>query len=567
MMFSWKEKQTLKSQNTPSMVAGASSLVMNTSLDEARAAIAEYHNSHSQSANDTLQPSTIADANSLLTSLGIISPTDAQTIISEYKKTGKIRADRFIKTKYTKAKKQVHKSRALNCLDHYVEWKRDICYIQNSLHHYASLQAHKGKAIEDMDTIDFCTETVHRIRRCLNNVYVDAKGYFSTDYRCKSFACPHCNYVKHMQKRKDFELGMLQLRDSFFDYNYSMLVTISTKHKPITVEECDEIIRSLNKEISSLLQHRRFKNDIVGTARTIEIIEALKSEIIRGAAHIHLHMLVLTRTKDIITRSTLSKRLNKRLKWSINVDVTEPIPKDKDFRSTLRDGFNYIHKPFGLKTRDEIRYNLTTGRHESSSSVRRQSLEFYVLMLQSIKGQRMVNTSGVIREACRIGKTQREIRKINALEDEALFSESSSTMHLTWHPHKRPTRIQGRTLYMDNGCYVLSKASTDQILNELHGQINLVQPTDSQKTDNSKDSTITAMTSDEIDKNLTGDPRLKPKLKVDNIPIESPATTTENKTTMEPVANPRNQLWGSKATLVQELLPFFEPRQINKDLS
>ena len=377
-----------------------------------------------------------------------------------------------------------------------------------------------------------------------------------------------------MQKRKDFELGILQLPDSFFDYNYSMLVTISFKYKTSTPEESDDQIKSINKEMSSLLQHRRFKNDIVGTARSIEMIEASMVGMTRGKGHIHLHMLVLTKTKDIVTQSALHERLNKRLKWQTSIDVTKPIPKDKDFRSTLRDGFNYIHKPFGLKTRDEIRYNLTTGRHESSSSIRRQSMEFYVLMLQSIKGQRMVNTSGVIREACRVGKTQREIRKINALEDEALFSESSSTVHLTWQPHKRPTRVQGRTLQMDNGCYNLSKASADLVLTEIKKQLIASKPLEEDDQRNPTAHKHQAKTlqpkseaPDKTNEVLVDDPRFKPKIKLHHIEVEPPPITTENKTTMEPVTTPRNQLWGSKATLIQELLPFFEPRQINKDLS
>ena len=403
----------------------------------------------------------VAKARTINTIFGNITPQKAFEIESEYRKNGEVRASTIIDfSEQTKHKKSSSHHRQAISLSDFQEHKRDINYLVSELSDISSCR-NKNVAY-DSALINYTTDVAYKINYCLQGLCVDPKTKaISSPYRCKNHACPYCNYVKQSIRQNEFKAGLKTTNIDDLDYKYSSFITISFKKKASDHIVAKHQIKELNRAVSKLLGYRQYRNIITGSVRSIEVIETTKTK----KAHVHLHMLALVNKFRVVTKKDLTFKLKELTGQSVRVHIVNKLrPSDNTKASEkLTECFNYMHKTFGLKTDDRFSQSKIFG-HFSSSSVRRQSPEFYLIMLRAIKGQRLYNSTGIFRQILKSGKLEMKARTPKYIKyDDTKINKP--LIHLYWS--KQPTYIMHHNKIFDLGCYKISDITMENFIYEL----------------------------------------------------------------------------------------------------
>jgi hypothetical protein len=393
-------------------------------------------------------------------SFGKITLDKAFKVSHEYRKFGNVRASTLIdSTRPSSKKKHFSKTRSAISLDDFREFKRDINYIVSEL---STISSCRNKNIRyDSKLIKYTTDVSNKINYCLQNLYVDPDtNEISSLGRCKNHACPYCNYVKQSTRQSEFKAGLRTVDMNDIEYKYTSFITISFVDKARTYREVTEQIKSLNKAISKILGYRKFRNIITGSVRSIETIETLKTK----EAHVHLHMLALVNRFKVITKKELRSLIEALTGQRVRVHIENKLrpSNNEQAKELLSSCFNYMHKTFGLKTDDRFSNSKLYGDF-SSSSVRRQSVDFYLIMLRGIKGQRLYNSTGFFRKVLKEGKIELNARKPKSkrISDEKF----NRLIPLYWY--KKPTFIQNHNVVYDLGYYMIDKNALNAFTDEL----------------------------------------------------------------------------------------------------
>ena len=373
---------------------------------------------------------------------------ELQRTISNF---GTIKADEIFKptTKTTPGRR----SKDLRSIQ---EWKRDINYIASGL-------AQVDHQSHDQQTISYARKTAGQLSSCLNYTWFNvSKKKARGHVRCKSHACPFCVHKKQQQRIKDFCTGIDSSSIKAYEYDYLSLVTIVFTNKTRHHLDMRSQLQRLNKAVSKLLRYRKYRDSVVGTVRSIEPIE---SNIIPGDAHLHLHMLGLVKHQFTFFSTELEEKLSKLIGEEVRVFVKTESRHEDSIQAIeqIKKGFNYLHKSFGLQTRDK-RTNHTTYGSITTSSIREQSINFYLHMTRAIKGLRLYNSTGFFRDMLRAGRDKRESSQdVRYLpEDECDEYPRKNEILLVWK--RREIIDRGRCI--DIGAYFVSKADLDIFLHE-----------------------------------------------------------------------------------------------------
>jgi len=337
------------------------------------------------------------------------------------------------------------------------EWKRDINYIASGL----AQVDHKS---HDQQMISYARKTAGQLSSCLNYTWFDvsqkkARGHM----RCKSHACPFCVHKKQQQRIKDFTTGIATSSIKAYEYDYLSLVTIVFSNKTNHYLDMRSQLQRLNKAISKILKYRKYRDSVVGTVRSIEPIE---SNLIQGDAHLHLHMLAMVKQQFTFFSTELEEKVSKLIGEEVRVFVkTEArAPDSIQAIEQLKRGFNYLHKVFGTPFKDQ-RMNHPTYGSITTSSIREQSVNFYLHMTRAIKGLRLYNSTGFFRDMLRAGKDKRESSQdtLYLPHDECDVFPRKNEILLCW----KRQEIIDRGRCVDIGSYHVSKAYIDTFLDEL----------------------------------------------------------------------------------------------------
>ena len=406
----------------------------------------------------------VLKARTINTVFGNITPEKALEIESEYRKTGEVKASTILnlrkKVKRIKGKKRYEPTRQDVSLRDFQEHKRDINYLVSELSEISSC---RNKNVSyDSDLINYTTDVAYKINYCLQSLYVDPNTKrLRAPYRCKNHACPYCNHVKQSIRQNEFKEGLKTINIDHLDYKYSSFITVSFKKKASNHIQAKLQIKELNKAISKILGYRLYRNIITGSVRSIEIIETEKTK----QAHVHLHMLALVNRLKVISEADLAFKLRELTGQSVRVHIKNKLkPSDSEEAiNRLTEGFNYMHKTFGLKSDDRLSESKIFGDF-SSSSVRRQSIEFYLIMLRAIKGQRLYNSTGIFRQILKAGRLEFKAKSSYVDYDHPLRTDKP-LVHLYWS--KKPTYIKEHNCIYDLGSYKISSITLENFMYEL----------------------------------------------------------------------------------------------------
>ena len=137
------------------------------------------------------------------------------------------------------------------------------------------------------------------------------------------------------------------------------------------------------------MRYRKYRDSVIGTVRSIEPIE---SNLIPGDAHLHLHMLGLVKHQFTFFSTEFEEKLSKLIGEEVRVFVKTEArdPNPIQAIEQIKKGFSYLHKAFGLATKDK-RINHATYGSITTSAIREQSIDFYLHMTRAIKGLRLYN--------------------------------------------------------------------------------------------------------------------------------------------------------------------------------
>lgn len=344
---------------------------------------------------------------------GTLSTSDAYNFQSIIEREGTIKATIAYEPKIKPPNKNTYRYKSVygfnvapfitkrpNNIEGEIENKKDKNYISSGLS-----QISQQKNL-DQATKTYALKTASQLSSCGNHCWINsATGKVRGDWRCKSHACPHCISKKLSIRMQDFNQGLKFYSLGREDYNFISLVTIKFIRKPKTNIEQRKQAQLLNKAFSTILTYRKYRDSTLGTVRSIEGIE---SKYDKGAAHIHLHVLALTKKKHTFFPTEIKEKLSKLTKEEVVVYVRTEDRKNDQLEAIdqIKKGFYYLHKALGLKTRDSYYHHSTFGT-VTTSSIRSQSIEFYLNWTRAIKGLRLYNSTGTFREILRLGKLER----------------------------------------------------------------------------------------------------------------------------------------------------------------
>lgn len=403
----------------------------------------------------------LAKASSIRCIFGNITPQKAFEIESEYRKYGNVKASTILDlSPQGKHKKTKSKSRQAVSLSDFQEHRRDITYLLSELSDVSSCR--NTNVSYDSRLINYTTDVAYKINQCLQNIYADPNTKkLNHSSRCKNHACPYCNYVKQSTRQNHFQAGLSTINFDDVEYKYSSFITVSFKQKASNYVQVREQIKELNKAISKILGYRQYRNIVTGSVRSIEVIETIKTK----QAHVHLHMLALVNKFKVITKKDLVEKLSTLTGLAVNVHIKNKLRPANSTKAQekLIEGFNYMHKIFGLKTDDRFSQSKIFGNF-SSSSIRRQSIEFYLMMLRGIKGQRLYNATGIFRKILKAGRIEFDARSPKYIKTDTPVYDRP-LIHLYWS--KKPTYIMEHDKMYDLGCYKISHETLDQFIHEL----------------------------------------------------------------------------------------------------
>ena len=387
------------------------------------------------------------------TVLGDLTLEQACAIELEYRKNGYVKASSLVKDNIPKKpKKYKSKARTAHTLTNFREWKRDICYISSELSNIASYR-NTNVAI-DQPLIRYATKTVSQISDCLASITYDPKsGKLNDSYRCKSHACPYCNHVKQSVRQDEFDIGLQHTAPDSLNYKYTALITVRFIDRASTHKDVTSQLKQLNTSISKLLGYRKYRKIITGSVRSIEVIEDNKQS---GKAHVHMHILASVNHLKTIYAKELREKLESITKKRMYVHIQNKIKAD-DGKEQLVSGFNYLHKAFGLKTNDSFSTTKKYPSTFSSSSVRRQSAEFYIIMLRGIKGQRLYNSTGIFRKILKLGKDKAKSRR----------SHTHNRNHTVFLNYLHRPTVTDKGKHYDLGYFTISHLDMEYFIHEL----------------------------------------------------------------------------------------------------
>ena len=325
----------------------------------------------------------------------------------------------------------------------------------------------------DQKTISYARETSGRMSKCLNFGFINKKTRKSTArIRCKSHACPYCTHIKQLTRCTEFSEGLKLLNPSELDYSHLSLITISYRVKSNDVTEVRKQQKSLSTGFSKLLSYRKFRKFVLGSVRAIENIESTHK---KGFCHVHLHALVLTNSakafpkRDTLAKLTciISKLMESPVKINLHIRTELKKKTEPEAVEQLQRAFNYLHKSFGLKTRDQFKKSKLFGEY-STSSIRKQSIEFYLVMTQAIYRQRLYGTTGVISEILKLGREQIRINKekddVSRVSDIATNHSSNENILVYW---KRRMVTFPNGLRQDLGDYYIARSHLTDFCNDM----------------------------------------------------------------------------------------------------
>lgn len=423
------------------------------------------------------------------TPLGNLTMEHVYLLEQEYRTTGTIKAESLIpinlREEQRTIKNYTYKKRGDTSLADFEMWKRDINYLASELSNFGSMRSNTSRpnnknyyAIEtrkniSQDQISYAIETASKITKCLSSATIkldQKKKEYKVGHghwRCKNHACPYCNYKKLRKRQKNFEEG-LNSNKIELDYKYSTLITISFKDKATSTEEIIEQLKLLNKSMSQILGYAHIRKVVAGSARSIEVIENKnpKDPSEFGRSHVHLHSLVLFKKfRNGLTLKKLKRYLKDKTNKSIEVHFDElPLREKLASKENLIKGFNYLNKTFGLKFKDHFSDHHIFKRF-TTSSITSQSALFYVNMLPAVKGQRMFNTTGIIKKIISEGK-----RNAPSHRSYSNFggNYSSNHTHLKWTPKAIEYKTNKGIKHCDLGEYHVDDFDIKYFIDSLH---------------------------------------------------------------------------------------------------
>ena len=407
----------------------------------------------------------------------------------EYRSTGTIKAESLIpinlREEQRTIKNETYKKRNDISLTDFEMWKRDINYLASELSNIGSMRSSsyhsnnkKYYALEtqkniSQDQISYAIETASKITKCLssatfkidqkNEEYKISHGH----WRCKNHACPYCNYQKFRKRQKNFEIGVNSNKIEL-DYKYSLLITTSFKDKATSKEEIIEQLKLLNKSMSQILGYSHIRKSVAGSARSIEVIENKnpKDPSESGKSHVHLHSLVLFKKfRHGLTLKKLKRYLKDKTNKSVEVHFDDRPLKDKiASKENLIRGFNYLNKAFGLKFKDHFSDHHIFKRF-TTSAITSQSASFYINMLPAIKGQRLFNTTGIIKKIISEGK---RINTPNRSYSNFNGNYSNDQALLKWTPKAIEYKTNKGIKHCDLGEYHVDDIDIKQFMDSLN---------------------------------------------------------------------------------------------------
>lgn len=424
----------------------------------------------------TVKASSLSKCTSINTStFGTLPIQEAYNIQSIIDNTGTIKAITAYKPKTQTTNKNSYRyqsaygfnttpiiARKPNSLENEIEKKKDRNYMSSGLSQ-ASQQKHLDQA-----TKTYALKTASQLSSCGNNCWINsATNEVRGHWRCKSHACPYCINKKLGLRIQDFNQGLKFYSLTDADYKFISLVTVKFVRKPKTYLEQRKQAQGLNKAFSTILAYRKYRDSTVGTVRSIEGIE---SKYDKGAAHVHLHVLALTKKKHTFFPTELKEKLSKLIKEEVIIYVRTEDRKKNELESIeqIKRGFYYLHKALGLKTRNSYYHHSTFGTI-TTSSIRSQSIEFYLNWTRAIKGLRLYNSTGTFREILRLGKLERtssyDVQFLPSDETDRHRRKNEALLY--W---KRDERLINGQLH-DLGTYYVSSVYLESFQDEMRAML------------------------------------------------------------------------------------------------
>ena len=419
-----------------------------------------------------VKASSLSKCTSINTStFGTLSVQDAYNIQSVIDREGTIKATMAYKPKTKTINKNSYRYKSAfgfnvapvitkrpNDLEGEIEKKKDRSYISSGMSKI-SQQKHLDQA-----TKTYALKTASQLSSCGNHCWINSvTGKVRGHSRCKSHACPYCINKKLGLRIQDFNQGLKFYSLIDLEYNFVSLVTVKYVRKPKTHTEQRKQALRLNKAFATILGYRKYRDSTLGTVRSIEGIE---SKYDKTAAHVHLHVLALTKKMHTFFPIELKEKLSRLIGEDVIVYVrTEDRKKDEsEAIEQIKKGFYYLHKALGLKTRDSYYHHSTFGT-VTTSSIRSQSIEFYLNWTRAIKGLRLYNSTGTFREILRLGKLERtssyEVQFLPL--DETDRHQRKNEVLLYW---KRDERMINGELH-DLGTYYVSPVYLESFQDEM----------------------------------------------------------------------------------------------------
>lgn len=344
-----------------------------------------------------------------------------------------------------------------NTLENEIDHKKDRNYIASGL-------SKINGQVYDQETISYARKVSSQLSSCGNFCWINSKTQEVRGYmRCKSHACPVCIQKKLNLRIKDFNEG-LSLQDlANADYDFVSLVTFVFVRKSNHHTDMRKQSKALSKAGSKILGYRKFKENVFGSARSIEAPESKRHE---GDAHIHLHLLAMHKKEFLFSPRELEKKVSRLVGEEVRVHVRTEKKEDNesDALEQLKRGFNYTLKVFGLKEKKRTEFHPTFGKVDFTA-VREQSIGYYLNWTRASKGLRLYNCTGFIRETLRLGKEHR----VSSLDapflptDETDTHQRTNEVLLFWKRHE--ITINGVT--HDLGSYYVSSVYFDSFSEEM----------------------------------------------------------------------------------------------------
>ena len=350
-------------------------------------------------------------------------------------------------------------ARKTNTLENEIDHKKDRNYIASN---FSKINGPEY----DQETISYARKVSSKLSSCGNLCWVNSKTQKVRGYmRCKNHACPTCIQKKLSLRIKDFNCGLTYQSLADLNYEFLSLVTVTAKRKPRCYTEMRKLTILINKTLAKILNYRKYRENVSGTVRSIEAPESNRDGD-KGAAHLHLHLLA-THNKEFLF---FAKKLEKKLSLMIGEEVTVNVKTEKkeadknEALEQLKRGFNYVHKVFGLKKKKRTSFHPTFGKVEFTS-LREQSIEFYLNWTRASKGLRLYNSSGFIRDTLKLGREDRESSydAPHLPNDETDAYQRTNETLLVWK--RREVTIKG--VVHDLGSYYVSPIYFEALREEM----------------------------------------------------------------------------------------------------